>query len=246
VIEGDVLLVHSSIKKLIITLKSELGLLSTPNDVYNSLKLAIGTSGTLVLPLFNFDFPKNKFFDINKTPSQMGALTEIGRIDPESVRTGHPIYSFSAVGAKSKEFEGIDNESGYGKDSPFAKIKELKGKIAVIGLSDQHSMTSYHYVEEENLVSYRYFKEFKGKCINKHGDEIEKTYKLFVRDLEKGVITDVNRMMDHMWKLNLYKGEKYNEGYGMRTIEFEKFFNTTEKIIQDNLALSYLYSIEKP
>ncbi len=244
VVEGDVLLVHSSIKNLLLILKREFGQLATPLDVYNSLRTAIGTSGTLVLPLFNFDFPKNKFFDINNTPSQMGALTEIGRLDPQSVRTGHPIYSFSVIGAKSNEFMNIDNISGYGPDSPFAKIKELGGKIAIIGLSDQHSMTSYHFVEEQNNVGYRYFKDFTGNYIDKNGLESEKTYKLYVRDLEKGVLTDVNRMMEHLWGLNLYKGEKYNEGYGMRVIDFNDFYNATEKVIQNGLAIDYLYSFE--
>ncbi|HQW70945.1 MAG: AAC(3) family N-acetyltransferase [Saprospiraceae bacterium] len=242
--EGDVLLVHSSIKNLLLTLKKEFSQVASPLDVYNSLKLALGSTGTLILPLFNFDFPKVKFFDINKTPSQMGALTEIGRLDPQSIRTGHPIYSFSVTGAKASEFQDIDNISGYGSDSPFAKIKELGGKIAIIGLSDQHSMTSYHFVEEQNHVGYRYFKEFIGKYIDKNGLESEKTYKLYVRDLEKGVLTDVNRMMDHLWELNLYKGEKYNDGYGMRTIDFNDFYNATEKVIQDGLAIEYLYSLE--
>ncbi|MBK9398307.1 MAG: hypothetical protein IPN55_14140 [Saprospiraceae bacterium] len=51
-------------------------------------------------------------------------------------------------------------------------------------------------------------------------------------------------MMDHLWELNLYKGEKYNDGYGMRTIDFNDFYNATEKVIQDGLAIEYLYSLE--
>lgn len=243
--EGDLVLVHSSLKRLLFKLKDEFGELISPKLIYDSLIKTLGENGTLILPLYNFDFPNTKYFNFNETPSQMGALTEIGRNQTNAVRTGHPIYSFSVIGKLSNEFEGINNKSGYGKDSPFAKIKELNGKIAIIGLTDQNSMTSYHFVEEQNLVDYRYFKDFTGKYIDKNGNESIKTYSLFVRDLERGVKTDVNRMMDYLWKINAYKGDKPDEGYGMRTIEFNDLYNETDKVIKSGNAINFLYSIEK-
>ena len=175
----------------------------------------------------------------------MGALTEVARNHKNSVRTGHPIYSFSVRGKHADKFKGIDNKSGYGSDSPFAMIQQLKGRIASIGLSDQNSMTSYHYVEECNLVDYRYFKDFEGEYIDADGDKSQKTYQLFVRNIEEGVTTDVNRAMDLLWEKNLYTGDKYDEGYGMRTILFEDFFNTVDEIIKKGKAIDYLYSIQK-
>lgn len=242
---GDLVLVHSSLKRLLLKLKSEFGEIVSPKLIYDSLITTLGKEGTLILPLYNFDFPNKKYFNINETPSQMGALTEIGRNQENVVRTGHPIYSFSVIGKLSNEFEGINNKSGYGIDSPFAKIKELNGKIAVIGLTDQNSMTSYHFVEEQNLVDYRYFKDFTGSYIDKNNNESIKTYSLYVRDLEKGVKTDVNRMMDYLWKIGAYKGDKEDEGYGMRTIEFNDLYNETDKVIKSGNAINFLYSIEK-
>ncbi|MCF8374640.1 MAG: AAC(3) family N-acetyltransferase [Bacteroidales bacterium] len=243
--EGDVLLVHSSLKRLLMKVKTEFGESISPKVIYDSLLKALGQSGTLVLPLYNFDFPKVKFFDIRTTPSHMGALTEIGRNDLNSVRTGHPIYSFSIIGKHAKDFIGIDNKSGYGADSPFAKIKELDGKIAIIGLTDQNSMTSYHFVEEQNLVDYRYFKEFPGEYVDANGVKSDRTYLLYVRDLEKGVKTDVNRMMEYLWEIGAYTGDRHDEGYGMRTIDFNVFYNETDKIIKSGNAINYLVSIEK-
>lgn len=244
--EGDLVLVHSSLKRVLLKIKSEFGERVTPQQVYDSLRLALGEQGTLVLPLYNFDFPKSKHFNFNTTPSQMGALTEIGRNDPQAIRTGHPIYSFSAIGKFANEFKGIDNKSGYGADSPFAKIKELDGKIAVIGLTDQNSMTTYHFVEEQNQVDYRYFKDFPGEYVDQQGNTTQRTYSLFVRDLERGVLTDVNRMMDHLWKSGAYVGDKPDEGFGMRTIRFNDLYRETEAIIQEGKAIDYLYSIDKP
>jgi aminoglycoside 3-N-acetyltransferase len=217
----------------------------TPEIVYQSLLHSLGSAGTLLLPLFNFDFPTAKFFDIRNTESQMGVLTELGRLDPKSVRTGHPIYSFAVVGKHAERFRNVDNYSGYGNDSPFALLKELQGKIAVIELTDQNSMTSYHFVEEQNKVDYRYYKEFEGTYIDWEGNERNRKYALYVRDLEKGVKTDVNRMMDHLWEAGLYKGFKPGTGSGMRTITMEDFYRETENIIKAGKAIDYLYSIEK-
>jgi aminoglycoside 3-N-acetyltransferase len=242
---GDLLLLHSSLKRLLRKLNQEAPGLAGPQEIFDSLLLALGEDGTLVLPLYNFDFPKTGYFSMRDTPSHMGALTEIGRNYPGAVRTGHPIYSFAVIGKQANEFLGIDNKSGYGADSPFARIKELNGKIGVIGLSDQESMTSYHFVEEQNQVDYRYFKEFEGKYLDLEGRESQRVYSLYVRDLEKGVKTDVNRMMDYLWETGAYKGEKFDEGYGMRTIMFRTLYAETEAIIRRGDAIRYLYSIEK-
>lgn len=243
---GDVLLVHSSLKRLLRILMEEWDIKVTPELIYESLMTSVDPQeGTLILPLFNFDFPKTGFFDIRNTPSHMGALTEISRMHPEAIRTGHPIYSFSVRGRYAETFKSIDNESGYGSDSPFAMIKHLGGKIAVIGLTDQDSMTSYHFVEEQNQVLYRYFKQFSGRYTNSEGNEEIRTYKLYVRDIERGIQTNVNRMMESLWAKGLYTGERHDEGYGMRTISFDTFYQEVESVIRGGEAIHYLYSINQ-
>ena len=80
-----------------------------PQIILESFLSAIGPSGTLLLPLFNFDFTKGVSFDIRNTLSKMGALTEAGRLHPLALSTGHPIHSFTVIGHFSKRFKGIDN-----------------------------------------------------------------------------------------------------------------------------------------
>jgi aminoglycoside 3-N-acetyltransferase len=81
-----------------------------PGLIVDSLLEQIGNSGTLLLPLFNFEFPDTKYFSINDTPSQMGVITEFARKNYSGVRTGHPIYSFYAIGANDQQFSGIDKQ----------------------------------------------------------------------------------------------------------------------------------------
>ena len=60
---------------------------------------AVGPSGTLIAPTFNFGFTRGEPFDARATPSKMGAITELVRTDPRATRVAHPIYSFAVIGA---------------------------------------------------------------------------------------------------------------------------------------------------
>lgn len=238
--KGDMLLLHSNIIRTLYEAR-RLGIKISAEDILESFLLALGSRGTLLLPLFNFDFPASKCFDLRHTPSQMGALTEIARLRADSIRTGHPIYSFAALGHSKEQFSSIDNKSGYGADSPFGLLHRLDGKIASLDLDDQSCMTFYHYVEESNNVNYRYFKNFIGTYTDENGIETEKTYKLFVRDLKRNVTTYVNPTGDLLWKKGYYKGFRPNEGPGLRTIKANDMYNFASNLIMQRKAEGNLF-----
>ncbi len=240
--EGDSVLIHSSMTRTLRHLIS-LGSKPEPGLILDSLLEQIGNSGTLLLPLFNFEFPDTKYFSINDTPSQMGVLSEFARKNYSGVRTGHPIYSFYVIGANAQEFSGIDNKSGYGIDSPFGRLRLLDGKIGVIDLDDQQSMTSYHHVEEMLNVDYRYFKDFSGEYVDSSSMSSERTYSIFVRDVNRGITTDLNRMGEILWKEGFYKGFRKGTGNGLRTISAQALFDRTSIEILEGRAHETLYSI---
>lgn len=242
--KGDTILIHSNIKRTLIKMRRK-GIKLLPEHIFQSMLNAVGSKGTLLLPLFNFDFPTSKFFDISNTPSQMGALTEIARLHSGSVRTGHPIYSFAVIGYHSKAFAKIDNISGYGADSPFSLLRSLNGKIAILDLEDQNSMTFYHYVEEMLNVSYRYLKEFDGIYIDRNGLKTNRNYKLFVRDLESNVLTHVNPAGELMWDAGLYKGDRPLINNGLRTINAQDMYEFVTKIIESGNAENTLFKYGK-
>jgi len=240
---GNIALVHSSISRLLRRSRRQ-GIRLEPDDILASLRQAVGDTGTLLFPLFNFGFAQGEPFDIRSTPSAMGVLTEAARCHPEAVRTGHPIYSFAVLGPLSERFKGIENFSGYGPDSPFAILKELGGKIGVLDLPDQNSMTFYHHVEEMEHVPYRHYKEFSGLCTDRDGLQSERTFSLFVRNLERGVVTDVDPMGERLWQLGLYSGDRPGEGFGLRMIYAQSLYDATVDVIRSGQALGMLYSIE--
>jgi aminoglycoside 3-N-acetyltransferase len=242
VAKGDTLLIHSNVKRTVIGCRRA-GFTITAQDILNSFLNAVGEKGTLLLPLFNFDFANGGSFDIHHSPSHMGALTEAGRLHNECVRTGHPIYSFAVIGYKSKEFEHLDNVSGYSDESPFGILRRMNGKIASLDLEDQDCMTFYHHIEEIKNIDYRYFKNFSGLYTGFDGISMQKTYKLFVRDIEKGVVTNVNPTGELMWQKGLYKGFRPKDKSGLRTIMATEMFDFVANLIDRSEALDNLYSI---
>lgn len=237
---GDTLLVHSNITRTLVNAKRK-GVQLTPDDILDSFLNCLGFTGTLVIPLFNFDFPTTKFFDIRHTPSQMGSLTEAARKRTDVVRTGHPIYSFAILGKEKDKFKGLVNESGYGENSPFGLIHKLNGKIACLDLEDQNSMTFYHYVEEYMMVDYRYFKCFSGTYIDSNGYKSKKNFKLFVRNIDKKVLTHVNPAGELLWLNGIYCGDRPKENSGLRTIEASKMFSFVSNLIKESKAEGNLF-----
>ena len=70
------------------------------------------------------------------------------RKNPNSTRTKDPVYSFSIMGNLKEKLGNLDYDSCYGKDSMFAQLRKYNGKILIIGLAYNDSMTFFHHVEE--------------------------------------------------------------------------------------------------
>jgi aminoglycoside 3-N-acetyltransferase len=242
---GRMMLLHSSAGRSLRHL-AKVGLKPDPRILVESFLEALGPQGTLLLPLFNFDFAAGVPFDIRQTPSRMGALTEAGRTWPDAVRTGHPIYSFAAIGAEATAFQGLRNFSGYGPDSPFGILHRADGVIGILDLPDNQSMTFYHYVEESCGVSYRYHKVFEGMYTDAGGVTKNERYGLFVRDLTRGVVTSVDPMGELLWERGNYRGKRPGEGCGLRTVRATELFDAVATVIAESRAEGLLYVTDEP
>ena len=206
---------------------------------------AVGNEGTLLFPLFNFDFTQGVPFNIKTTPSHMGVLTECARLYPGSVRTGHPVYSFAVIGRDAQMFSRVDNISGYGSDSPFGMLHRMNGKIAVLDLLDSSSMTFYHYIEEAHAVPYRYHKFFSGPYTGFSGVTEEKKYSIYVRDLDRGVVSALDPLGELMWQEGLYRGDRPGEDAGLRVVGARAMYDFVSRRISEGKAEGLLYTIER-
>lgn len=237
---GDCLLLHANVKRLSREL-IKFGDKNPLDTILDSFLDALGPQGTLVIPLFNFDFTSGIPFDAINTPSQMGSLSEKARFRCQGRRSGHPVYSFCAFGKYADEIHAIDNESAYSDDSPFGFIRRVSGKIASLDLEDQDSMTFYHHVEEILQVDYRSMKCFSCDYTDLSGSTKLASYSIYVRNIEKGILTYVNPSGEEMWINGIYRGDRAGVGSGLRTTSAQEFFDFVKTIINSGRAEGMLY-----
>ncbi len=238
--EGDVLILHSSVWRLLMMAKGRNNNFSI-SDIINSFMDALGPSGTLLLPTFNFKVLNTLKFNIRTTPSETGVMTEVFRQRSGSVRTSHPVLSFAVAGKESRRFAALEDYTGIGADSPFALVNQLGGKIGVLDLKDNSCMSMYHHVELSLGVNYRVIIEREIEYIGWEGNRSSRVVGHYGRDINSGIITNVALAGEELWNLGLYSGERPGKGFGFRTINAIDFFSATAKIINEGRALGMLY-----
>lgn len=112
------------------------GFLGQPGEVIDRVLNVIGSKGNLLMMSMpytgsSYEYLKqNQTFDVRKTPSKMGIITEIFRRRPDVLRSLNPIHPLLAYGSRAKWI--IDGHEklhfSCGAGSPFEKLLELDGK----------------------------------------------------------------------------------------------------------------------
>ena len=135
---------------------------------------------TLCVPTFTFSFCNNDPFDVEKTPSSMGALNEYIRKLPEAVRSSDPMMSVALLGEHRDLVEKLGRES-VGAESTFDRLRKKRGvKFLFLGPKLGDCCTYMHYLEWLVGVPYRYHRPFTGIIKGAEGERIER-WELFVR-----------------------------------------------------------------
>ena len=232
---GDTVLVHSSYK-------SFGGVEGGPQVVTEALLDVLTPEGTLIMPAFSFDFNKGKPWDVRSSQSQMGIITELARNDPRFKRVFHPTYSFSIAGKHADELTSVRYTSSYERISVFGRLRDLDGKIMVIGLTYNNSMTFFHHIEQMEGVDYRYIKYFTGEVTDENGKTWVDTFDMLVRDIEKGVHTMVDPMGSLLEQRGVIQSLKIGEA-DVKLMRATQVYAVTAVEMRKNPNL--LYYIEK-
>lgn len=126
-----------------------------PLGVLAALRLALGVSGTLVLPAMTGS-RNPAAYDPAATPTKdMGALAEAFWRQPGVLRSGHPTSSFAAEGPHARAITGPQPLSPvYGPDSPIGRVWTADGFVLLLGV-DHTANTTIHLAEALAEVPYR-------------------------------------------------------------------------------------------
>lgn len=221
--KGDTILVSSDMKGLLFQCL-EHGDDTDLNVFLDSMMEAVGEEGTILLPTFNWDFCKGITFDYCRTPCRTGSLGKTALRRKDYIRTRHPIYSFAVWGKDAEALYEMENRDSFGQDSPFAYLKKVRAKNLFIDVSYQNSFTFAHYAEEwEGKVPYRYVKAFTAGYIDEQGRKEERTYSMFVRDLDKNVYVTIDPMEKQFVEDGAVQTYRIN-GVDFRLLDLDKAY----------------------
>jgi len=181
-VSGDTVYVGSSIDQL-----------NLDFPFYRILSLiqnVIGAKGTVLFPNYPNRSPLSSYqylvqgnvFDVRRTPSYTGLLTEFARRRRGALRSLHPTKSVCAIGRYAEELTNTHQQSPYPYDtcSPYYKLVEYNAKIIGIGVWTEY--LSFVYTIDDALKSNPPVKTyhpqiFAAQCINYKGEkEIVETY----------------------------------------------------------------------
>lgn len=128
-----------------------------PMDFMDVFQKLLQRDVTLMFPTFsnileplNKYFRKHPVFDVEKTPSGMGLITELFRRHPEAKRSLHPTHSVVAIGPLADELVSEHHLIGTDPEarSPLAKMLEWPAMILGVGVEYYRVLTHVHVVEE--------------------------------------------------------------------------------------------------
>jgi len=139
---------------------------------------------TFLVSTFNFDFPKNKLFDVRSTPGQTGAFGNILLKKFPCLRTKDVFYSFVTFGKNSSFFLDGEYFSSTGEGSIFAKLIENNAIVISIGHHWIKAASFVHHAEDKANVPYRYNKKFSGEIVCCDGLTKGHSQHFLVRDLD--------------------------------------------------------------
>ena len=148
IVESDTLMIH-------VNFNPQNGFQGTPLDLVNALAELVGEKGNLLMVSIPFrgaayDYlALNKPFNVKKTISMMGLVTEMFRRREGTLRSLHPTHPVLAFGKDAQWLVAEHDRCLYpcGPGSPFDKFRQLKGKILFFDVSFG-AITFFHYVED--------------------------------------------------------------------------------------------------
>jgi aminoglycoside N3'-acetyltransferase len=191
---GGVIFVHSSIDGLNLSFEFY--------NIISLLRNVIGEEGTILFPTYpkknSYDFLiGGEIFDVQKTSSYSGVLTELARRHKGSIRSLHPTKSVCAIGSIAQQLTDTHQNSPYPYDnvSPYHKVMDFDGKIIGLGVSTQY-ISFIHCVDDalkDDFPVNPYHRNlFDARCIDYQRRTI--TVKTYAHDIKK-MNFDIPRFM---------------------------------------------------
>lgn len=229
--KGDILDVASDLLSVTLCLR-KLKEKFDADQLLDALKEAVGEEGTVLIRTFNWDFCHGVPFHYKTTPSQVGSLGNMALKRPDFKRTKHALYSWCVWGREQKLLTEIDPQDSFGDDSIFAFLEDHNAAMLRIGNTSVAGLTHIHRAEQRANNPLRYFKNFTGQYTGSDDICREKTYSMFVRNLDYNIRVR-NELTDDKFKEIGAISQRQYQGIKIDKIDLK---TSGEAIYQDFLA----------
>ena len=148
----EILMVHSAYDRLLPMYSGN------PVELVNELMAYCGSQRTLAMPAFvlggryydPIDYYKSHSFDVRRTISEMGLLTEVFRRKPGVKRSLHPTHSVCALGPLAEAMTATHHlgTTRAGKLTPFEFMAQKRTVVVGLGVEYFRCLTQAKGVED--------------------------------------------------------------------------------------------------
>ena len=140
-----------------------------PVAVLDTLLKVIGSKGSMIMPTYSLDVPKNFIYDIRiiANLSNISMLSKIFFLKKKVNRSHSPIHYHIGIGPKSKFLLKTNEYGSFGQNSDFYYMKKLNFKLIMLGCGPFEGATYLHQLETLVGVPYRKWIKLKKKIKKK-------------------------------------------------------------------------------
>jgi len=204
------------------------------------IQKVIGPQGTVLFPTYpnhrmsSYEYLRQgKVFDVRRTPSYTGILTEFARRQRGAVRSLHPTKSVCAIGPAAKEITASHHLSPYPYDTGSPYYRLIAGGGRIIGLGTTTNYISFGYCVDDALkekfpVRVYHDEVFAAPCINYEGERV--IVETYAHDMSTTVHPDMPVFM------KTYVSEEACRDLRIRGMRF--FRANAPKLFEEMMALA--------
>ncbi|MEY8213819.1 MAG: AAC(3) family N-acetyltransferase [Colwellia sp.] len=198
------------------------------SSVRKHIEFILSLSNKIILPSFNYDFPRERLFNYNDFSCQVGAIPEFYRKNYSCFRTFDPMFSLIKNYGTSQLSNYQSEVCSFEQHGHFEVLTKKGSGILCYGTNIE-VVTFIHYIESLFNIDYRYEKKFIGK-VKIASEILPLSYKSHFRPWGKYLNYDWKKISDDL-KGNgiMHSLSKY-----CHVIESRKLFLYWSERIQDD------------
>ena len=226
----DFCCVYSDLRAFASEMKSKFEKNKFCHSIINPL---LKSKKTVIIPTYTYTV--EGVFEVEKTPTNLGALNSWILKQDNMKRSEHPMFSYASLGPKSSIVENC-GKSAFGFDSIYERLIGKKCCFINIGRPIEAGNTIVHNVEQSCGATYRYNKCFKTRII-KNNKFFGSDYNAFLRKLD---------IPDNDVKINFVKAAKNIFDAGIvKQVSINPKTTIENSKKYDSLPIIFLYDYDK-